>query len=227
MHEHFAIKFSHSLIDLVLSDKIRFENLPDTVQSTILAKREVFNPTNAKSLFHNLSDGFKILTLYLPPFERAWLFFSIVIGILLLRGREGAHMAVCLLPILVLCYGVDNYLNGKTTELAPDESLFPTENYLIENYLTDPMPQDIMEQKDALEKAFASYITDEWSGESKNYQEGFFNFTLARVQALQPPALPPPDQFRLKRPLWLLLAFLLWNVFYARYIASRPFEEVR
>ena len=124
-----------------------------------------------------------------PPFEQAWIFFSIVIPILLLLKREGAKQAAWLLPLLVIAYGVDNHMTGKVPPVQPDAHLFPSEEVIVKTYLAAPMGSSPEIQREQLEKGWKRYLIEKWSpdlagDENQRLEDAEYNFTVARLHTL-------------------------------------------
>lgn len=209
-------------------DKIRFSELPKELQSNILSQYQNLKDQTEKSFSAKFWRGIHILAFELSAFERAWLLLSIMISILLLFRIEGAALAVWLLPLLVICYGIDNQLNGISSSVSADTALFPPEEMIVNNYLKKPLSANIMEQRDQLLLGWKQYLIQEWAHQEpssdndlfdKQAEEGEFAFNVARVKLLsenQKMDLP----FKNKESMFLIGLYVFWNLFFAS-IANR------
>lgn len=196
--------------------ELRFKELPP-LQQTLL--RNDYNQLSAyakRPVFQKILDGLKTFLVEIPPFEQAWIFFSILISILILLKKEGAPVAAWILPLIVLAYAIDNQMSGKVSS-PPDLHLFPTE----EKILNQPLHGSLTQQKEQLQQGWDRYLIDHWStiqsdNEREQIEEGEFQFTLARLKLLHgQPRSEWLNVFHEKlNPIWLIL-FLGWNFCFA------------
>lgn len=213
----------------------RFQFLPENQKNLILKDYQQIQEYAQRSTFQKIIDGLQVLFLKIPPFEQAWIFFSITIAILVLLKKEGAKSAIWLLPLIVIAYSFDNQMTGKTLT-SPDLKIFPTEKMIIENYLTEPFADSPFKQKEQLEKGWKYYLIDQWSinqeqEQGQQLEEAEFQFTLARLNLLH--AQPHSEwlnAFHEKLSLFTLLLFFIWNVLFAwlvnhQYISSQFFRR--
>lgn len=204
----------------------RFQLLPDDQKNGLIKDYQHIQDYAKRSTFQKILDGLRTLFIEIPPFEQAWIFFSITIAILILLKVEGAKSAAWLLPLIVVAYSIDNQLTGKVSA-SPDLKLFPTEELIIQNYLEEPLAASPFEQKEQLEKGWKRYLIDQWSihqdmTENQQLEEAEFQFTLARLNLLHTqPRSEWLNIFHEKSSLFSLLLFLAWNVFFA-WSVSRP-----
>lgn len=208
----------------------RFQLLPEDQKKILIEDYQQIQGYAKRPTFQKILDGLHTLLLKIPPFEQAWMIFSIIIAILILLKVEGAKLAAWLLPLIVVAYSVDNQLAGKIFS-SPDLKLFPTEETIIQNYLTEPLAASYLEQKEQLEKGWKRYLIDQWSinhkkEESQRLEEAEFQFTLARLNLLHAqPRSEWLNTFHEKLSLISLLFFLAWNVLFA-WMVSRPYIPI-
>ena len=175
-----------------------------------------------------IEEGFRLFVRDIPPFEQAWIFFSIVIAILILLKKEGAKQAAWILPLIVMAYAVDNQLTGIPQSASPDYHLFPKEELIVQNYLTEPLSPILLEQKEQLEKGWNRYLIDNWSSnqtqnENDQPETAEFNFTVARLNLLHSqPRSEWLHVFHEKLGLFPLFLYLLWNGLFAWVCGARP-----
>ena len=182
-----------------------------------------------RPILKKIEDGLRILIQAIPPFEQAWMFFSIILAILILLRKEEVQQAIWILPLVVLAYTIDNQLTGKSVVSSPDVILFPTEEMIAEHYVKEPLAKNIFKQKEQLEKGWNLYLIEKWSSNLNKpftdlLEEGKFNFTLARLKLLQNQS--PSNGLNLfhqkVNPLWLFIYFL-WNSLFA-WVVSCPLK---
>jgi hypothetical protein len=180
-----------------------------------------------RSTLKKIEDGFLFLFRDIPPFEQAWIYFSIVIAIFILLKKEGAKQAAWLLPFIVLAYAIDNQLTGKFYSPSPDYSLFPTEEMIVQNYLAEPLATAPLQQKEQLEMGWKQYLIEKWSSgikenENEQYEDGEFNFTFARLTLLHgQPRSEWLHTFHTKLGLVTLFMYFLWNGLFAWSVSRR------
>jgi hypothetical protein len=163
----------------------RFKQLSENEQLLLKTDYHLLQIYAQRPFLQKLQDGIFTLVRNIPPFEQAWIFFSVIIAILILLKAEGAKQAAWLLPLIVLAYALDNQLTGKIAPLSPDFSLFPTEERMIQHYLDEPLALSLWDQKGQLEKGWKRYLLENWSpnqkgSESERLEEAEFQLTRAR-----------------------------------------------
>lgn len=168
-----------------------------------------------RSPLEKIKQGLQTLIQKVPPFEQAWIFFSIVISILILLRKEGATKVAWLLPLIVLAYALDNQTSGKMEGTQPDHHLFPPENLIVQKYIEEPFSKNPNEQRKQLEKGWNQYLIKNWSS-NENLEEGEFNFTVARLKLLHgQPYSEWLYSFHKKLTLTALMAYFIWNFLFA------------
>lgn len=208
----------------------RFEKLPENERLLVLRDYQSLQNYASRPLIRKLEDGMRVLLLKIPAFEQAWIFFAIIIAILLLLKVEGAQQAAWLLPLLALAYAGDNYLTGTLYQTSPDQFLFPSEQIIIQEYLTEPFSSHPLEQKKQLERGWQHYLIKNWSTKQENsvqvLEEAEFNFTMARLQMLHKESLVTllPSFHKRVNP-FLLLLYLAWNTLFA-FVVNRPNKQL-
>lgn len=195
-----------------------FSLLPTKDQELITKNRQWLSERMARPTLKKWADALHILLFGIPVFERAWLFFSIVLCILLLFRFEGAWLAVWILPLIVVAYGYD------AAQRSPEKSFFPSEEYIRHHYLEGPLSETLSLQKEQLLNAWRRYLIVEWADEVPSEdpeaflsqaKKGQFFFTAAgllredlsnRKSAFS----PPPPTFS---P--LIFLYFFWNGYFA------------
>lgn len=227
LEDLFTIKSEKMALELVMKDPL-FKEVRNDQRFQIEEKYKTISEKLKLSFLDKISAMYQILFLKTPPFEQAWLLFSLIIPILLLLRIEGAAQACCLLPILVLAYAIDNQ-SLKESDSSFDQNFFPSEQYITENYLDKPLSNSIIEQREELLNGWKRYLIYEWAHEQpekdsdlfqKQARKGEFAFQVAH-------ALKKPLKLNLsvnktpsKEPLALLAIYFIWNCLFA-WIAMR------
>lgn len=202
----------------------RFMALPATAKDQIETGYNSLKKEMQKPFLKKLKRSAELLFIKTPPFEIAWIFFSILIPILLLIRIEGAVPAVWLLVLMTLGYSVDNRLYAPSKS-SSEAHLFPTESELLQRYVKEPLKPNLFEQESQLRKGWQLFLIDQWAKEpiSKNLaqfamqvEKGEFSFNIARInamtqitQALSINASPE------KHSLLTLALYMAWNTFMA------------
>ena len=166
-----------------------------------------------------------------PGFALAWLFFSIVICLLLLFQIEGASHATWLLPLLVLGYAYFLYAPPN----AERESLFPSEEYVVANYVEEPK-SGLFDRREMLLHGWHNYLVAEWAEEvpsrevadfGEQLEKGLFAFNVARLKWIMSGKgdeivvagfTTPPSFMR-------VACYFIWNLFFAWFINRRSKSE--
>lgn len=202
-----------------------FQELPLSEKEFIEKDFNSIQQFAARPAFQKTLEGFYTFVYDIPPFELAWIFFSITIGVCILLRKEGAKLASWLLPCLALFFSFDNYFFGRQDSHPSDYLLFPTESDLIQgNFMTKDLPLNPLEQKKILEDAWNRYLIAKWSGTLQNFQDASpellaaaeFNFSIARLKTYhnQPYQTWLRDYHKKINP-WILAAYCLWNGLFA------------
>lgn len=233
MGELFEIKSEKILYETVmgkesLETKKFFLSLSPQEREGIELGYKALNDKGERPLPLKLNDSLHILLMVIPPFEKAWIFFSVVISILLLLKIEGARPAAWLLPLIVLALGIDSFNASSSNKHSFEKALFPTEDYLIRNYLRSPLSSNISSQREELLYAYRLYLIKEWAHDSapnetsqflKKAREGEFFFNVARLNAKRADfAQGVAKGISAPIPIPILVLYFSWNFFFAWFI---------
>lgn len=199
------------------SYRLWFEELPSSKKERIKKDYEQLEQHLHRSFFEKLQGGFSRFFFEMSIFKIFWILFSIILPILLLLKVEGALTAVWILPLLTLCFIVDNLLYAPSTKEAPDASLFPSEEVLLSDYLKTPLTGSLFNQKEQLEKGWQMYLIDRWGSKEASHEEkAEFFFTLERLERFhsqKPEEIP--GHLNQKISLLQIFLFLSWNLYFA------------
>jgi hypothetical protein len=207
-----------------------FTQLSSEQRTQILHDYEELQRSYDQPFFSKLQQSFRILILEIPATEIVWLLLSILIPIFLLKRVEGSVPAVWLIPIAMACYALDNRWHGHSPLPSSDAHLFPTEKFLVDNYLNQEFSSHILEQQKQLLKAWETYLIYEWANEKpsevedlflKQKNRGDFSFNLARLKFIH---LPLP-QGQIKSSYYFLSLALFWNLSFAILIWNVLFQK--
>lgn len=201
-----------------------FSSLPLESQGIIAKNGQCLYEMLGRPFSHKLCDALRILLWEIPPFERAWLLFAIVISILLLLRFEGASRAVWLLPLIVIAHGCDLAWRPHNLSIQDDRARFPSEEYICHHYLLQPLSSRLSEQKTQLFEAWQRYLICEWTRETPSNQpetflqqtkKGLFLFNAASLLrddfSSQNHGFGPVPST--SSP--LLILYFLWNAYFA------------
>ena len=145
--------------DRLLGQQALFHSLNNEEQRQIHAGRTLLQSRIETPFSQKALAGLYYFLVKTPFFELAWIFFSIVISILCLKGRDGAKAALFLLPLTVILYAADaGYRNSSQTK-----NLFPSEEELVTGYLKQPLSADLSLQKAELQRGFDLYLVEKWA----------------------------------------------------------------
>ena len=203
-------------------NKMEWEALPEKEKAAIQESYLTLKQYAERPVWVKIRQGMGQL-IDLPPFELAWIFFTIWISILLLRGRQGAFQVVWLLPLIALCYAIDNRISGIEPRLEPDAVLIPSEKFLVDNFLEQGLSPHWQEQRMQLESAWNRFLVNTYLKEpiQENIQQlhmekAGYLFTLARIDKIaeQDQRAIKPD-FHEKTKIPILGIIVLWNLFFA------------
>lgn len=189
----------------------RFAQLEAARQQSIMAAYERLEKRAQRPFSSKLADSFAALLLDLPVFIQAWIFLSVVISIMLLLGIEGAINAIWLLPVIILCYAVDNQVHGVIPPPSPDALRLPSEHYLMSRY-----------KGPSLKDAWELYLITEWASKVPEsdpeafrlqIEAGEHALTVARVEDLmKSQSLNRMTSSGTKKPLFFLCGLVVWNL---------------
>ena len=207
-----------------------YSKLPEKQKNSIEEGQIRLHNYLKKPFMEKISDSFTIIIWKIPPFERAWIFFSILIGLLLLLKIEGAAQATLILPLITLAYGISFYNNHPQINIRSDTRLFPTEQEITAHYIDKPLNHSILEQKTELLEGWRRYLVQIWAKEVPSKEpiifleqakKGEFYFNIARISLLNNDLLKERHvNFQRSAPTLLLPLYLLWNCFFAFFIAK-------
>jgi hypothetical protein len=229
--EHFVLKSKMMLYQFILGqdphsniNAQRFQSLPESKQEKIAKEYKRVLDYAARPFLSKLHDSFKIFFFETPRLELAWILFSILICILLLLRVEGATEAAWILPLIVMGYSLSNWRHSQPEQLPPEDRLYPTEQVIVEKYLKEPLGRDLRTQKEQLTRGWHYYLVQNWSKEApalnskafdKQVQDAEYAFHLARLEIMQENQNLQAGYPNYRKPMWLLLIYLLWNCVFA------------
>lgn len=204
----------------------RFKALPSSQQAVIHDGYEKIQAHMQRPFVDKMGDGLRHLLFEMSGFAKVWLILSFVIPCLLLKKIEGAKQAVWLLPLLTACYAFQNRWEGSNDDVLHKETLFPSEQVLIVNYMPEPLSNDVFKQREQLLNAWNLYLIKEWAPSSireeasltfeQKVEEGEFAFNFKRLQ--HPPynvSLSQTSEYPPRESLFILALYLFWNFLFA------------
>ncbi len=203
----------------------RFDSLPIEEKQQIIERFNVLQNKLNVSFFEKMKISLKMLFLEIPPFELTWLFFGLIITLLILKKHEGAFKAIWLLPFIAVIYSGDNYFFALKAQPPADHVLYPSEEMIVKHYLDKPLSQSLSEQKRDLLNGWHQYLIKNWSMEepsktpetfTRQVENAEFKFNLARLNLLS--TQTNVLYHRIQEPIFLLLLYILWNLFFAYYV---------
>lgn len=205
--EELSERFPESA-EVLKENQAQFQALPNTIQEKIIKDYQSMQERDHLSWSSKLWKGIRILLFDLPPFERAWIAFSLAISFMILFGYEPARKATWLIPLIALCYTADNALFGLPPTPTPDAHLFPSE----EEILGERSSGTISEQREQLLVGWQNYVEHKWGGE--------FNFQLERLK-VAPPERFHPEPYGTKNSPFTLMLFMSWNLIFGFVLLPR------
>lgn len=206
----------------------RFAGLPEKTRVKITENYASLQAQLNSSLSQKIERLLQLFAHGISSFELAWIFFSIVISILILKRIEGARQAAWILPALTILFLLDNQMRG-TRVVHPENQLFPSEQEIVQNYLQEPLSTDIFKQREQLLEGWNLYLIKEWMHESPDpdsisFQQqaegGEFLFNIHRLTVMKPNSL---QFFPQKTALGLLCLYVGWNLFYAWFVIKHTY----
>lgn len=209
---------------VIARNHLRFQQLPLEQQKSILeAYQQFLSQTSSVTFLQKMGESIAILAVKLPPFERAWIFFSILISIMLLRNKPGASTASWIIPLIVLVAFLDQGFSPNARPLSLETRLFPSESYLIKHYMESPPSGPIIKQQQALRDGWNSYLVREWLGEevssdiyaNKNQiEKAEYLFNLERLNcSIADHLTNHPIRPHYSLAVWLI--YCCWNLLFA------------
>lgn len=200
----------------------RFEMLSSEEKEKLALGESNLKTRLNRPYFQKLKDALYIF-IEVSPLKTVWILLGVILPLLILLQIRGAISAIWLLPVIAVAFAFENITWGVPQQEDPDEKLFPSEKYLIQNYLDGKFPLSVLEEKTALEKGFKKYLKAEWG--NGNNDDGAFNFILARIQAREKVNYLQKTDWRQKEPLIFLLIFVAWNFLIAWRVAKIKLTE--
>lgn len=203
----------------------RFKSLSTKTKNQLVENFQLIQKQLQRSFLDKVKSVITLFAYRISPYELAWIFFSIVIPILLLKRVEGATQAVWLLPLLAAAYAVDSRWYGNGHQESVESRLFPSERELVENYMKEPLSQDVFVQQEQLLNGWKRFLIIKWSHQhpsddkiifDKQAEDAEFNFTLARLESRS----KQKHFFILEKnqpvPSYpLLILYFFWNTYFA------------
>lgn len=218
LQELFDIKEKELLFEAVQNSPY-YSTLDEAEKGGVERAHSALMDKKRRPLLRKSGDSIRRLFVHMPPFKLAWLILSLIVPVMLLKKREGAKQALWLLPLVTLCYTLDNQIFYKNPPASREEALFPTEAALVKSYLKNALPPSLEEQKSALKRAFELYLIDNWSRDNRpkaeapsgGIERASLAFNIARIEAkIADEINSPPYEWR-QHPI-LLAIYLLWNL---------------
>lgn len=200
-----------------------FAALPDNLKRILVEKYDFLQEQLSHSFRQKLHRLFHLFAYGISSYELSWILFSVIIAILVLKRTEGAQHATWILPGLALLFLFDNHRNGVVAD-TPENSLFPSEQEIVQNYLQEPFSKDIFQQREQLLKGWHVYLVKEWAKEDpsemlplfqQQAEKGEFLFNVSRLLKQNPFQNHSSPK---KSHLFLLFLYLGWNLFFACFI---------
>lgn len=222
-------KSEKALYEMVMARETLFHSLSPEEQLVLTTGYETLQKRPSPSILHEMGRLFFVDT---PPFALAWLFFSLLICFLLLFRIEGATKAIWLLPLIVLGYAYFLYSSPSPQR----ESLFPSEEYVLTNYIDENQTQG-MDSREKLLRGWHLYLIHEWAHESpdqvktlfdQQLDKGLFAFNVARLrwildgkgdEIVMAGFTTPPSILR-------VACYFIWNFLFAWLINRREKASV-
>jgi hypothetical protein len=179
----------------------------------LIANRDLWAalPESEKLFFENTETSTETKTQRIPSFLlTSWAVASVVVCILMLKGRASGTTYFYMVPLLSLLLVLD-------TPIGPDPFRIPSESVLENKYLKSPIQGTINDQMSLLKQAFQIYLVQEWGKETplsdpeafkKQLHKGMFAYNKAQLEYRMTKGAAERGQK--VGPLGLML-FVLWN----------------
>lgn len=206
----------------------RFAALPLGDQHFLNEEYAKLQQQSSRSFLDKLGQSFHLLIFDLPLFERAWIALALTISIFLLLRIEGTLYAVWLLPVVTLCYVLNNGWFAPPHELSAEAKLFPSEKEIVKNHLKQPLKRDIEEQRLQLLDGWKQYLVVHWAHQepssdaqtfNKQVSEGEFAFNLARLKTVLSEKQVTPGTGR--ESTFLLCLYFFGNLLFALFVSRK------
>ena len=184
--------YQHVMGKKVEGHAVRFAQLPQGLREQIIRDYDILQKRLDVGFIEKIGHAVEGLW-QLPLFEKAWIFFAVLIPILLLKHVDGALQLVWILPLLAFAYAVENRWQGAPKEMTLEEKLFPSETTLLQEILGEPLDKSLVKQQLQLERGWQLYLVKEWAKEiplenqemfKQQVERGDFAFNLTRLQKL-------------------------------------------
>ncbi len=176
-----------------------YQALPAYRQEAVLKDIRHYETKLSTPWQAKVKSSLAIFLHHLPPFQVAWIMFSLVICLTILYRVEGAAPMAWILPFLSLCTVLENQsttppLSHIEERFFPDEKIDDVEHFLLKNF----------------------------GQEGGHLDEAAFAFNLERLEALRKDSgYESAYLFRSRKPLPLLLLFFSWNLIFAYIIMKK------
>lgn len=214
----------------------RFLELPIERQQFLQTQYALLQEKVSVPWYSKFHSAFYILIFEIPVFEKMWLVLSFAISLLILLGIEGALEVIWLLPLITICYIMDNQMNGTTTtSFAPIKTSYPTEEKIVKEYLEGPLQEDLSSQRQQLLKGWQLFLIREHANEipstdalvfEAQVERGEFAFYLSLVEKINPlQILDRASIFHQRKPQGILFVYFAWNVCFAWFISRKAYPQ--
>ena len=223
-------------VNLLKRNQERFNSLPGKHQAKILDDYHKLQKRASLTFTEKTKRALHILIFDLPPFIKAWMFFSFFTSIFILLRVEGATLSAWLLPIITAIYAFNNLYFAPIAPPSVDQQLFPSENTIISKYLKEPLSSKISEQKEQLLKGWHLYLIQEWNKENPSISQekfdlqvesGLFSFNIERLTLMEKQKkMSDSTLFSYKQFPFLLLIYLMWNLFFAAFVNRKKALDI-
>ena len=234
MGELFSLKSKLSVYQHVMgvlnpSYVKRFDALPTEKKDEILKNYQSLQAQYHRPFAMKVWQGLERLFFGFSSFKFLWVVFSLIIPILLLKKVEGAVAAIWLLPVVTFVFIIHNRWYGEPAGISKETLLFPTEEYLVANYLQHPLSANLREQEQQLKHSWDLYLIQEWAKESpskdpaifnEQQEKGDFAFNVKRLDYLKPETANDINSENYQASYYLLGLYLFWNLSFALVVGS-------
>ena len=182
----------HKKISVKLSSNAAFfHQLPGYQQDEVMDDIRHYQEKLKAPFRQKIASSFSILIWQLPLFKQSWMIFALLVSFALLYRLEGAAVTVWILPLLSLCYLLNNHFL-EPERPPPDEHLFPK----IEH------------------RKWEAYLNQQWGGEF------YFNLERLKALR-EDPSYHSAYQFKGREPLGFLTLYFTWNLLFAYLIYKK------
>lgn len=210
----------------VFEQPLLFESLPKDEQKSLLTKYNKLKELATQPKWTEAAVLFSEISVY----ELCWVLLAISIPLFLLLKIEGANQLIWLLPIFCILFTIENSKNEKNPSIS-----IPSEAYLIEKYLKEPLSGSMKIQFEQLKKAWADYLIVEFGQENpsmvpqlyeKQKDKAQFLFNVKKIKESR--LIPLSFTFQERRSKLVLAFYVLWNflfAFFARMILEEKIDK--